>query len=296
MIGIIAGNEKTYEVFGTINDPNPIEGKLYYDPKDNRVYYYSTTNTRSNPTSGYFPIWDGKTFYISKFSNQKYFDKDVTNMDVLVLSSNINKDMADMIKYNQRKSLNDTILKPQISDEDNAFTQCIKGIISKKKITMVDLFDMGCPPLSEKRVESFYSSLNKITFMRMDKFHTWLDVILHMNYTVEVFKDDKLLIKYFYPENKFDTGIVKYSSIINNKTDDPYKKMIRILMLSQNIDKATLKNNEDINDYTINNMMTNINTDKPLSAQLFSRFIRLSGLSYIIKIYESGKEIFEYSE
>ena len=53
MIGIIPGNTKTYEVNGSFNDDNLVEGKLYYDPTDERLYYYSLSETRSNPENGY---------------------------------------------------------------------------------------------------------------------------------------------------------------------------------------------------------------------------------------------------
>ena len=60
MLGIIPSTKCTYEVYGTTDDKSPIEGKLYYDKSNGRLYYYSLTETRSNPKTGYFPIWDGK--------------------------------------------------------------------------------------------------------------------------------------------------------------------------------------------------------------------------------------------
>ena len=42
MIGIVPGTTKTYEIDGDFHCPTPIEGKLYYDPKTGRLYYFST--------------------------------------------------------------------------------------------------------------------------------------------------------------------------------------------------------------------------------------------------------------
>ena len=66
-------------------------------------------------------------------------------------------------------------------------------------------------------------------------------------------------------------------------------------MISENITKNTLSG-EDVDDYTINNMMTTINGKKALSSQLFSRFIRMAKLSYTITIYDNDKELFKYKE
>ena len=294
MIGIIPSNSKTFEVYGSFNTDNPIEGKLYYDPKSDRLFLYSKVENRANPRTGYFPVWDGKQTYISNFAIEKYFSKDVTKIDINTISANINKDVAEKVLYKQRRSENNDILKPQLSDGDNMFTQCIKGVINAKEITMVDLIDMATPKLSEKIVENYYSALVRITFMRLDKWTIWIDNILHVNYILDVFKDDKKLLSYKYPKNEFDTGIVKYDSITNGD-DDPFKKIIKILMVMENITKTTLKSDE-VDDYTINNMMTTINGKKSLSSQLFSRFIRMAELSYVITIYDGKKVIFEYKE
>ena len=64
MIGIIPSINKTYEVYGDLSSNKFIEGKLYYDKTDGRVYYYSTIETRSNPNTGYYPIWNGKNKFI----------------------------------------------------------------------------------------------------------------------------------------------------------------------------------------------------------------------------------------
>lgn len=294
MIGIIPSSNQTFEVFGDFTSKKLVEGKLYYDPKDKRVYYYSKKETRSNPTTGYYPVWDGRNVYISNFSNKKYFDKDVTKVDLESLSSTISKDKAAEILYKQRRSINDTILEPKIADEDNMFTQCVKGVITAKRLSMVDLQDMAAPKIPPRTIESYYGALIKISFMRLDKWNIWLDNILHVSYVLEVYKGSKKLLSYSHPSDEFDTGIVKYDNIIKT-ADDPFKKVIRILIVMENITKSMLRKTE-VDDYTINNMMTTINGAKPLSAQLFSRFIRMAGLSYRVTLYDQGVQIFEYRE
>lgn len=294
VIGIIPSIDKTFEVCGSFESKELVEGKLYYDPLTMRVYFYSTVETRSNPNTGYFPVWDGTRTYVTSFSKEKYFDKDVTKVDLMSMSSSINKDVASQIIYQHRKSDNSELLKPQISDGDNMFTQCVKGTISAMDITMVDLVDMAKPKVSQKIVEGCYAALTKITFMRIDKWNIWVDSILHIHYTVEVYKGDKKLISYDYPKNKFDTGIVKYDDIINT-SDDQFKKIIKILIVMENINKNSLRS-EEVDDYTINNMMTTLNSNKALSAQLFSRFIRMAKLTYRIKIYNKNGLVFEFRE
>ena len=102
-------------------------------------------------------------------------------------------------------------------------------------------------------------------------------------------------MSYKYPEDKFDTGIVKYNDIAKS-SDDPFKRIIKILMVMENINKSSLKS-DNVDDYTVNNMVTTINGKKPLSAQLFSRFISMAKLSYSMTIYDRyDKFIFEYKE
>ena len=293
MIGIIPSSSRTFEVFGDFNSKELTEGKLYYDNANGRVYFYSSIENRSNPRTGMFPVWDGKNKYVSKFSNEKFFPKDVITFDIGTMSSSINKDLANDILNKQRRCDNDEILVPDITDGDNMFTQCIKGSIKAKKLTMIDLVDMTSPKLEQKVVENFYSALTKITFMRADKWNIWLDCILHITYHIDVFRDEKKLVSFDYPST-FDTGIVKYDNITSGR-DDPLKKIIKILMIKENINKNSLKSDE-IDDYTINNMMTTLNGDKPLSAQLFSRFIRMANLSYKIVMIDKGQPIFEYKE
>lgn len=293
MIGIIPSSSKTFEVLGDFKCDKLVEGKLYYDT-DGRVYYYSTIENRPNPRTGFFPIWDGKTKYVSKFANEKYFNKDVIKIDMLTLNSSINKAVAEDVINKRRRCDNDEVLEPLIADGDNMFTQCIKGTISAKKLTMIDLVDMTNPKLEQKVVENFYSALTKITFMRYDKWNIWVDCILHLTYRIDVYKGDKKVITYLYPD-KFDTGIVKYDNIIKSK-DDQFKKIVKILMIMEGITKSTLKTS-DVDDYTINNMMTTLNGSKPLSAQLFSRFIRMAGLTYTVTIFDNrGEEVFVYKE
>jgi len=295
MIGVIPSGSKTYEIFGDITCVEPVEGKLYYDPATSRLYYYSKKESRSNPNTGYFPVWDGKRTYVTSISNAKYFDKDAIKVDFNTMSNNISSDVAADIRYKQRHATDEDILKPAISDGDNAFTQCVKGVISAMNITMVDLVDMTNPHMEEVAVENFYNALSKITFMRNDKWDIWCNVILHIHYDINVYKDGKRILMYKHPEQTFDTGIVKYDDIANSK-QDPLKKIVKILMVMCNISKKQLQLS-GIDDYTVNNMMTTINSTKVLSAQLFSRFIRLSELSYDIQIYDRNKKfLFEYSE
>lgn len=295
MIGIVPSQNQTFEVFGDFNNKELVEGKLYYHPDNGRLYYYSTIETRSNPKTGYFPVWDGKQVYISGFSNKKYMDTDVIKTSIESMASKINGDVAEQVRYNQRRSDNDEILKPELADGDNAFTQCIKGIINAKQLTMVDLVDMSNPKLTQKAIENYYSALTKITFMRLDKWVIWIDIILHVHYTLDVYRGDKLLLSYSYPSDTFDTGVVRYDNIISSD-DDPFKKIIKVLMVMENINKNSLRSDE-VDDYTINNMMTTLNGKKSLSAQLFSRFIRMADLSYTIRLYdEEDKLLFEYKE
>lgn len=295
MIGIVPGQSQSFEVLGDFNTTSLVEGKLYYNPDDQRLYFYSTKETRSNPRTGWFPIWDGKKTIVTGFSNKKYFDKDAIKTDISTMCSKIDSNVAEQVRYNQRRSDNDAILKPRLSDGDNMFTQCIKGVIIKKELTMIDLVDMSKPKLTQKAIENYYSALTKITFMRLDKWNIWIDVILHMRYVIEVFKGDKLLLTYTYPDDVFDTGVVKYDNIISS-ADDPFKRIIKVLMVMENINKNSLRSDE-VDDYTINNMITTLNGKKSLSAQLFSRFIRMANLSYTITLSDpDGTNVFQYKE
>jgi hypothetical protein len=294
MIGIIPGTYRTFEVEGDLTSPELKEGKLYYDSKDGRLYYYSSTETRSNPANGFFPIWNGSSKYISNFSIEKYVDKDVTKLDLSSMSSSLDKATADKITYDRKRADCGDILNPIITDEDNMFTQCVKGTISAKQLTMIDLVETCGGSISQQSIESYYQALNKIAFMRLEKWYIWVDKILHVGYHIDILKDNNIILGYTYPKNKFQMVPTSCRNILLSD-DDPFKKIIKILMAKENIDKSELRS-DDIDDYTINNMMTTLNTKKSLSAHLFSRFIQLAGLSYVIKIYDKGKEIFEYKE
>lgn len=294
MLGIIPSAHKTYEVLGSTDDKNPIEGKIYYDNNDKRLYIYSLTDKRSCPKIGFFPIWNGEKYLISKFSNKKYLS-DMLDIDINILSSNINKDIADSIIYKHMSSDSGIkILKPQISNEDNMFTQCIKSVISKKNITIIDLFNIGKPELNEKLIENYYNTLNKIAFMRYDKWTIWINKILHLKYKIKVYKGNKIILEYHYPEDKIDTGIVNYENTVN-KSDDPLKKIVKLLIVIYNIDKSQLRK-ECNDDYTVNNLMTTINSKKSLSSQLFSRFMNMSKFKYVLELYENDNKIFEFKE
>lgn len=294
VIGIVPTVDRTFEICGDMSTESPVEGKLYYDPSDKRLYYYSQVQTRSNPTTGYFPIWNGATKIITSFSKEKYLDKDGIMIGINSISDKMDKSLADQIKYQQRKSCANDVLTPPIVDGDNMFTQCIKGVITSMNIAMVDLIDMGSPKMSQRIIESYYSALNKITFMRYDKWVIWINSILHVNYVLTIIKNGKNVITYQYPSDKIDTGTVKYDNLINEK-DDPFKKIVKLLIVMENISKSSLRG-DSTDDYTINNMMTTINSSKPLSAQLFSRFIRMAGMSCVMSIYKHGELLFEYKE
>lgn len=291
MIGIIPGTYKTFVVIGKF-DESPIEGKLYIDPISNRIYMYSLKEKRSNPNTGYFPIWDGINTYITKFSNEKYLN-DVILTDVSSLSLNVDKDTANRIIYQHRRCENSELLEPLISDGDNMFTQCIKGILNVKKYTLIDLVDKSNPKLSEEVLYNYYSALTKITFMRLDKWLVWMNHILHMWYMISVYKNDQLLLTYNSKQDKFDVPD-KYNYIIEKKADH-FKKIIKILVSMENIQKSDLRSSE-VDDYTINNMLTTLSGEKSLSAQLFSRFIRMANLNYKIQIFEGDDVVFEYGE
>ena len=149
--------------------------------------------------------------------------------------------------------------------------------------------------MTEHIIENSYTSLQKIAFMRADKWSIWTDAILHVSYRLMVHQNGKHLVTYYHPEERYDTGIVKYDSIIKTQSD-PLKKIARIIMIMLNLDKASLKSPE-IDDYTVNNMMTTLLLgDKALSAQLFSRFVRMAKVSYTLTIVDNGVDIFEYKE
>ena len=174
------------------------------------------------------------------------------------------------------------------------FTQCIKGTICAMDVTSADLLEMSTPRMEPRMIDNYYSSLNKISFMRLEKWNVWLNNILHIGYGLDVFKGKKKILSYSYPVDSFETGVVKYDQIIKS-SKDPLKRIVKILMVMENIDKKALQT-DDVDDYTVNNMMTTLNGEKPLSAQLFSRFTRMTGLTYRVRIIKDNKTIFEYKE
>jgi hypothetical protein len=292
VIGIIPSKNRTFEVDGTFESKNPVEGKLYVDPVDGRIYFYSTTLTRSNPDTGFFPVWNGSERFISKFSNERYLDRDVIRTDLERMSGSINREVAENVRYRLRRSDNEDILEPPIRDTDNMFTQIVKGIITQKRLTLVDLVDMS--GMKKTLIENYYSSLNKISLMRRDRWELWISSIFKLTYYIIVYKNGTEILRYDYPSNKIDTGIVEYDASIGD-TEDPLKRIVKTIMIRENISKATMRSDE-VDDYTINNLLTTISSKKPLSAQLFSRFMRITALSFTVTVCENGNEIFKYRE
>lgn len=291
MIGIIPGKSKTFIVDGMIDDGNLEEGKLYVENKTGRIFMYSLIETRANPATGFFPIYDGKQKYISKFANERYLDKDVISTDLKRMSSEINSEVADNILYLQRRADNGDVLKPEIRENDNMFTQCIKGIFDIKDLTLIDLIDLS--GLNEKLIAGYYSALCKIAFMRTERWYIWVDKIFHIDYTIYVLKNDESLLAYNHSTKSFKVD-GKFDDIINGK-DDFLKKIVKIIMRLENITKDNLRSDQ-VDDYTVNNMMIILGNTKPLSSQLFSRFIDMTNLSYRVVLYDNNKEIFEFSE
>ena len=294
MLGIIPSASKTFEVGGRIDTNKPVEGKLYYD-ETGRLFIYSTSAKRSNPDVGFFPIWDGESTYITKFSNNRNISE-ITDISVGSISNNINKEKASDIKYRQMKSGDEDVLRPSISLTDNMFTQIIKTIICQNNWTMLDISNMCKGKLSSTQLDNLYSSLVKISFMRMERWNIWTDIILRVSYKLTVYKGEKQLLSFTHPGDTFDTGIVKYNNIVKDQMD-PFNKTVRILMVMENINKSTIKGNEEVDAYTINNMFTTIMSDKTLSAQIFSRFIKVAKLQFTVEMFNhAGESILTYEE
>lgn len=291
MIGIIPSVSKTYEVGGFIDKDKYVEGKLYVD-SDGRLYMFSSKCRRPSPDTGYFPIYDGKNKYDSSFANKKYL-KDVTILDLDRISNTIDTEVANDVIIKRKRSEDLEILKPSITEEDNAFTQCVKGVILAKEVTLTDLCILANKRVPDNLIKNYYSALQRIAFMRTEKWNVWIDSILNLSYVLKVYKGNKLVVKYSHPEEKYEAGIIDYEAICQNK--DPLQKIIQIVLVKLNINKNNLKA-EDVDDYTINNLITAINSKKPISAQLFSRFIKIAELNYEILLYENKKMIFKYKE
>ena len=290
MLGIIPGKNQTYIIEDYFR-PSMEEGKYYMDPNTKIIYLYSKKMHRSTPDYGYFPIYDGKN-KIETVSSKIFTEKDLVKMNILELIQSIDKETAERIKYDIDVKEYGECLKPQISDEDNVFTQCIKGILLKKDYNLLDLKNSSKPPLDMEKIISYYNSLNKISFMRLSKFDLWLNVIFHMNYRVSIFKKEEKILSY---ENKTKTFVPSAYPEIENSKRDPFKKMANILIKMDNITKDRLRKGGD-NDYTINNMLTTIFGIKTISAQLFSRFIRMAELGFVLDILDNNELVFSYRE
>lgn len=293
MLGIYIGKNKTFNVESTIEDCiNFIEGSLYID-KDDRLYVYSDNEKRSSIKYEFFPIYDGKYKYINNNSNEKYFSKDAIVYDLENIINNIDDNKRKSIYSLQRNCTDNESLNPIITDSDNAFTQCIKSIISLKEYTLVQLSEKS--HLSEAVIKGYYNVLNKIAFMRLDRFMIWIKTILKMSFKF-VIKDnnDNIILTYDNDTEKYEYGILSYEDIINSKNDF-MKKIIFIIMRMKSLNKSDLYN-ENTKEYTVNNLLILLNSDKPFSIQLFSRFIKLINYSYDIEVYEDGKSIFVYTE
>ena len=300
MESIVVCKNNTYSVEGMFS-PKMEEGKLYIDPKSKRIYCYTTTTQVVGDTSHHFPIYDGKHFFDSVRSYKKY-ESDVISTDVTNMASSISeKDREDM-EYRSKAVLYGDILKPEISDSDNIYSQCIKGILLHKKYNLLDLSIMSHPKLTVEEISNLYQSLHKISFMREKKFMIWMNQILHMNYEVNCYdtNSDKLLLTYHSIDKRYEfhvpvdeTHQKEYDDILK-KSWDPFKKMINLIIKMKNYKKADFNINTE-SAYTINNMMTTIFGDKSVSAQIFSRFMRIINLPFDIVIYDKDDIVFTYT-
>lgn len=291
MIGIIPGTNKTFVVSGYFCS-DPIEGQLYVDPQSKRVFVYSKVQTRSCVDNGFFPVWDGQKKIITGFSNFKTLD-DVLKFDLESLGKSIDEETAENVILEQKKHNSGNALDPVITNDDNFFTKCIKGVILTKKLSFNDLVENSSAGVGEKFVNIYYSSLVKTAFMRLDKWYNWVTAILHLDYKITVFEDNKELISYQFLSNEFKTEFTEVLSKIETK--DPLKKLVKFIIKLKNIVKEQFKG-EEIDEYTINNMFTIINGSKPMSAQIFSRFINLAELDFVIEMKEDGQTIFSVKE
>ena len=291
MIGIVPGTNKTFSVADYFCE-KPVEGNLYIDPVSKRIFYYSEKETRSCPTTEFFPVWDGKTKYISKFSVTKY-EKDVIPMDINVMGKSINKEMAEQITENLKKCNSLNPLEPEIDPNDNIFTKCVKGVILNKGLALQDLVEMSQPQMDEKAIGVFYSSLVKTSYMRLDKWDVWVMNILHIEYDISIFDGDELLVKYHCPSNEF--SCIDEDILSETECNDPLKQIVKILIKLKDITKDQFKS-DDIDEYTVNNMFTIINSNKKLSGQIFSRFVSMAELACKIDVYMDGELIYSLEE
>ena len=184
--------------------------------------------------------------------------------------------------------------KESITNDDNLFTKCIKGTILNLKLSFDDLIEMSYPKLNEKMLNIYYSSLNKTAFMRLNKWHVWVTTILRVGYRITVFdRENSVLVSYEFP-----SGIiagVNEKLIKSTNCSDPLKQIVKILILLLNISKEQFKT-DAVDEYTINNLFTVIGNNKPMSGQIFSRFIILSDLMYQIEVIKDGEVIYSFKE
>jgi len=277
-IGIFPSENKTFEVEGKICT-NMVEGKLYYD-ENNQLFIYSTKYDRSCPDLGFFPIYNGKRKIITKFSIRKYYPNDIITVSLDDMSNAITKEKADEIIYNRKVSEMNYLLKPEIYETDNLFTQCIKSIINLMNINMIDLYNMNTS-IPENIINNCYDSLLKIAFMRNHRWKIWINDIFKLNYIIKIYNNNEIILQHKYPD-----------VIFGNK--DLFKYIIKSLIEKLNINKLDLHCNE-LDDYTINNMFSALK-GKQLSAQIFSRFMLLMNLSYEIEFYKNKELIFIYKQ
>lgn len=300
MESIVVCKNNTYPVEGMFSNQMK-EGKLYIDPKSKRIYCYTTTTQVVGNDSYHFPIYDGKHFFDSVRSYKKY-ESDVISTDVTDMASSISeKDREDM-EYRSKAVLYGDILEPEISDSDNIYSQCIKGILLHKKYNILDLSIMSNPKLTVEEISNLYQSLHKIAFMREKKFMIWMNQILHMEYKVNCYDSDsdRQLLTYHSMDQRYefyrkddDSHKEEYDEILK-KSWDPFKKMINLIIKMKNYKKADFNVNTE-SAYTINNMMTTIFGDKSVSAQIFSRFMRIINLPFDIIIYDKDDIVFTYT-
>ena len=302
MESIVICKNNTFPVEGTFSDHMEV-GKLYVDPKSKRIYCFDPINQIVGDKSKYFPIYNGKQFFDSIRSYKKY-ESDIVSTNVQNMANSISEqDKVDM-EYRSKAVLYGDILEPEISDSDNIYSQCIKGVLQRKKYNLLDLSMMSKPKLSIDEISNLYQSLHKIAFMREKKFMIWIHQILHMEYRVICFDADgvKKLILYDSKDNTYefiDTKDIyeankkEYESI-QKKSWDPLKKIINMIIQLKNYKKSDF-NKKTESSYTINNMMTTIFSDKSVSAQIFSRFMRIINLPFEFVIYDDHGIVFTYA-
>lgn len=294
MYGLVPSGAHTLEVMGDFHVKQPIEGRLYWDPETKYLYFHSKSITRPNPDTGYFPIWDGNGhIYQTQFSRQKKYPDDVLIPDTNILAAKMTKEMADKVRYYQKRMDRDRILTPNITAQDNMFTQCIKGIINQMKVTMIDLHQMSTGITSEKMIENYYNFLNSTTMMRQDKWNIWL-AVLKMTYSIDVYDNNNVKLLSYNSETDILDAQETWGSNIK-EGDDPLTRIAKVLIQMKSINKASLQRPE-IDSYAVNNLFTAINGSKALSAQLFSRFIRMANMSYDVTLYKDGETYFNFHE